>query len=174
VATEGYAWLSSHGLTNAEQLHELASDLQHEFQSTFTKVWHDWLDAGLGECYLSRADARDLLIQRLLEEESLDAWVIMPNHLHALLAPKGRTLGKVLQAWKGGSAFAINQLLNRQGSLWQKEAYDHIVRSDAQWQHYRHYITENAIKAKLLPEKYAVGVGGQVFDSAQQMKAWLQ
>ena len=113
-------------------------------------------------------------MQRMLEEAVLDAWVVMPNHWHALLAPEGRKLGDVLQAWKGGSAFAINRLLNRDGVLWQKEAYDHIVRSETQWQHYRRYIAENPLKAKLTPTEHAVGVGSHVFDSAEQMKEWLR
>lgn len=163
------AWLAAHGLQSHTDLHRLAEDLQHEFHSTFTKEWQDWLDSGYGECQLRRPDVRDLLMRRLLTEPSLDAWVIMPNHLHALVAPQDKPLGGVLQSWKGGSAFEINHLLGRSGPLWQKEPYDHIVRSESQLQHYRRYIAENPIKAHLREDEYAVGLGSRIFKVASAL-----
>ncbi len=89
----------------------------------------------------------------------LDAWVIMPNHFHALVEPMERiTLGQVMKAWKGASARQINQSCNRPGSLWQAEAFDHIVRSEAQWQHFRRYIADNPDKAGL-HDGYVMGFG---------------
>jgi REP element-mobilizing transposase RayT len=98
----------------------------------------------------------------------------MPNHLHALFAPEHQTLGDVLQSWKGGSAFEINRLLGRSGPLWQKEPYDHIVRSEAQFHHYLRYIAENPIKAGLQPHEYAVGLGKQQFNVASALAEVLQ
>ena len=38
------------------------------------------------------------------KEYHLDAWVVMPNHFHALVTPKaGNTLGGIVQRWKSGS-----------------------------------------------------------------------
>jgi putative transposase len=167
------AWLAAHGLKKPSDIHQLPEDQQHEFHATFTKDWHQWLDAGYGECLLRRSDVRDILIGRLCAEPSLDAWVIMPNHLHALLAPD-KALGDVLQSWKGGSAFEINRLLGRSWPLWQKEPYDHIVRSEAQFQHYRRYIAENPIKAGLPPNEHAVGIGQQRFKVASALAEVLQ
>ena len=91
----------------------------------------------------------------------LDAWCIMPNHLHALIAPLGKvTLGEIVRHWKGGSAFEINRLLGRRGSLWMPEFFDHIVRSEAQLEHYRRYIADNPKKAGLT-RGYVCGVGWQ-------------
>ena len=168
------AWLGAHGLQKPSDIHQLTVDQQHEFHATFTKEWHQWLDAGYGECLLRRSDVRDILMGRLCAEQSLDAWVIMPNHLHALVTPEGQTLGDVLQSWKGGSAFEINRLLGRSGPLWQKEPYDHIVRSEAQFQHYRRYISENPIKAGLEPHEYAAGFGKQQFKVASALAEVLQ
>lgn len=162
-------WLAAPGLQKPCELQTLSEDQQHEFYATFTKEWHQCLDAGYGECLLRRRDVRDILIHRLLPEPSLDAWVIMPNHLHALVAPESKALGNVLQSWKGGSAFEINRLLGRSGPLWQKEPYDHIVRSEAQFHHYRRYIAENPIKAGLQSDEYAVGLGKQCFKVASAL-----
>jgi REP element-mobilizing transposase RayT len=98
----------------------------------------------------------------------------MPNHLHALIAPENQGLGEVLQSWKGGSAFEINRLLGRSGPLWQKEPYDHIVRSEAQFQHYRGYIAESPIKAGVEPHEYAVGLGKQPFKVASALAEIIQ
>ena len=78
-----------------------------------------------------------------------------------------------MQSWKGGSAFEINRLLGRKGAFWQKEPYDHIVRSEAQWQHYRRYISENPGKAFLRADEYAIGFGGEVFSDAAVFLKWL-
>ena len=115
--TKRDAWLAAHGLQKPSDIHQLPEDQQHEFHTTFTKEWHQWLDSGYGECQLRRPEVRDILIKRLHAEPSLDAWVIMPNHLHALVAPENQGLGDVLQNWKGGSAFEINRLLGRSGPL---------------------------------------------------------
>jgi REP element-mobilizing transposase RayT len=82
------------------------------------------------------------------ERYDLLAWVVMPNHVHALLTPQaGHTLDKILHSWKSFTANEINKLLQRDGSLWQHEGYDHIVRSpDALWTIAR-YITDNPRKA---------------------------
>jgi putative transposase len=162
-------WLSAHGLQKPGDIHTLPEDLQHEFHAMFTKEWHVWLDAGYGECLLRRPAVREILMNRMFSDSSLDAWVVMPNHLHALLAPDGKTLGAVLKSWKGGSAFEINRLVGRSGTLWQKESFDHIVRSEAQFYHYRRYIAENPVKAGLQASEYAVGLGRQVFNVASAL-----
>ena len=83
----------------------------------------------------------------------------MPNHIHALIEPdKETTLGEILKSWKGGSAREINVLLGRQGTLWQREPFDHIVRSGEQLEHLRRYIAQNPIKAGL-HSGYTLGIG---------------
>jgi hypothetical protein len=159
--TKRDAWLAAHGLQKPSDIHQLPEDQQHEFHATFTKDWHQRLDSGYGECLLPRPEVRDILIKRLLAESALDA-------------SENQGLGDVLQNWKGGSAFEINRLLGRSGPLWQKEPYDHIVRSEAQFQHYRRYIAENPIKAGLEPHEYAVGLGRQPFKVASALAEVLQ
>ncbi|MBE7498673.1 MAG: transposase [Verrucomicrobiaceae bacterium] len=170
-------WLQSHGIADITQLDSLSETERHEFHTVFTAKWHDWLDQGRGECHLRLTHLRELLIQRLFATQEpsceLDAWVIMPNHLHALVTPTGKTLGEVVRVWKGGSASDINKALNRTGTLWQAEPYDHIVRSEAQTQHYRRYIAENPIKAGLKEGEYACGLGKVVWASAQAFKAHI-
>ncbi len=78
----------------------------------------------------------------------LDEWAIMPNHVHVLMAPKeGFTPEEILHAWKSFTAHAINRHLSRQGQLWQRESFDHLVRSPAYLERFRQYIRNNPAKA---------------------------
>ena len=145
------AWLATHGAVSPESL---PTELRREYDREFTSAFHALLDAGHGECLLARRDCADILVARLKAGHGtayqLDAWVVMPNHFHALVAPLGDLLlGEILKSWKGGSAREINVLLGRQGSLWQKEPFDHMVRSGAQLEYFRRYIAENPAKAGL-------------------------
>jgi REP element-mobilizing transposase RayT len=157
------AWLAAHGVSTPDAL---ADEPRHEYHREFTAAYHTLLDAGHGECVLARAECAEIVIARLLAGHTrayqLDAWVIMPNHLHALIEPaKGSLLGDIVKSWKGGSAREINRLLGRGGTLWQKEPFDRIVRSEAQGEHFRRYIAENPAKAGLRGG-FVVGRGGEV------------
>src|SRR4029077_7380429 len=80
----------------------------------------------------------------------LDAFVIMPNHVHVLVQlAKDQVFADVLHSWKSFSAQAINQLLGRTGQLWQEESYDRIVRDWSELVRYRDYIVGNPKKAGL-------------------------
>jgi len=164
------AWLRANGLESAAGLHTLPEERRHEFHQRFTAQWHDWLDAGYGACWLRRPELRRAVVEALERfngiRYNLDAWVVMPNHFHALVTPQtGWTLGQTLQGWKGASAREINLRLQRSGSLWQSEPYDHIVRSEAQLDHYRKYIAQNPAKAKLQTGEYALGAGHEYGDN---------
>jgi len=157
------AWLAAHGVSTPEVLVDKS---RREYHREFTAVYHTLLDAGHGECVLACPECAEIVIARLLGGHTrayqLDAWVIMPNHLHALVEPaKGSLLGDIVKSWKGGSAREINRLLGRSGALWQKEPFDHIVRSEAQGEHFRRYIAENPAKAGLR-SGFVVGRGSEV------------
>ena len=154
-------WLRTRGLRTVEELDKLPSKERNDFHRYFTAQWHQWLDAGYGACVLRAAEIREIVSDALLKNDgesyALNAWVVMPNHFHALVTPLAACeLGTILQGWKGASARAINLRLCRTGALWQSEIFDHIVRSEEQMEHYRRYIAENPIKARLQDGEYAL------------------
>jgi REP element-mobilizing transposase RayT len=62
------------------------------------------------------------------ERSILHAWVVMPNHVHALFSQVGETpLASLLHSWKGFSARQINQHTGNNGSIWQKSYFDRMV-----------------------------------------------
>ena len=159
-------WLSQRGFAPDSAPNELPDDERHGFHREFTARFHELLDAGHGECILAQPDIASILSELLTAGHGrlyqLDGWVIMPNHFHALVEPmEKQTLGSILQGWKGASARRINQILGRAGSLWQAETFDHIVRSEAQFEHFRRYIAGNPAKAGLR-QGFVLGRGKEI------------
>jgi len=59
---------------------------------------------------------------------TLHAFVVMPNHVHLLVAP-AVALSKLTKSLKGITAKRANAMLGLTGSpFWQEESYDHLVR----------------------------------------------
>jgi putative transposase len=81
--------------------------------------------------------------------------VVMPNHAHFLCAflDEGNFL-KQCTEWKRYTGRQINQLIRRSGEFWQVDQFDHLIRSPGQFEHYRRYIANNPVKARLSPGSY--------------------
>jgi REP element-mobilizing transposase RayT len=113
----------------------------------------DYLDRGLGECFL-----RDPRVAALMENSmryhhgaryELLAWVVMPNHVHALIEVGDTPLSKTIQNWKSIAAVKANKLLVRTGDFWQLDYWDTFMRDEAQQIKAVRYIENNPVKAKL-------------------------
>ena len=77
-------------------------------------------------------------------------YVIMPNHIHCLVAFLDNDIAKTQPgSWMRFSAKKINQLLGSNGALWFPEPFDHLVRSENQLEYLRSYIGDNPKKAGL-------------------------
>jgi REP element-mobilizing transposase RayT len=85
------------------------------------------------------------------ERFDLLAWVVMPNHVHAVLRPFPEwTLSEILQSWKGFSSRRANLYLKRTGQpFWQAESYDHLIRDDEDRWNCSNYTTMNPVNAGL-------------------------
>ena len=84
------------------------------------------------------------------------AYVVMPNHVHALLKTKTNAesnirMEDVLKRLKGYTAREANKLLRRTGeSFWQTESFDHWPRDEAEFYRIVDYIENNPVKAGLV------------------------
>lgn len=79
----------------------------------------------------------------------LQAWVVMPNHVHVLLLPH-TALREITQWIKGRTAHEANRLLGRTGQpFWQHESYDHWVRNENEFNRIVRYIEANPVSAGL-------------------------
>ena len=89
---------------------------------------------------------------------SLDAFVVMPNHVHGIILLTDDLVGaalkpiptrlhalpEIVRAFKSFSARAINERQGSRGaSVWQRNYYEHIVRDEKDLSRIRQYIANN-------------------------------
>jgi putative transposase len=121
-----------------------------------------WMDRYLDTTSEGPQWLKETAIAKIVEETlhhrdcELHAYVIMPNHVHVLLAPK-IPLPKLMQYIKGASAREANKILGVSGKpFWQHESYDHLVRTPEEFTKIQQYIENNPVKAGFAttPESY--------------------
>ena len=111
--------------------------------------------AALGPRWLSDPRVAEAVVQALhfgaqqLGLYELNAYVVMPNHVHVLLSPRA-LLSRITKVLKGFTARRANHILGRTGlPFWQYESYDHWVRNDREHQGIVAYIERNPVAAGL-------------------------
>ena len=118
-----------------------------------------WLDAGSGSCVLRHSEARRIVADSLAYFEAEryvhHAWVIMPNHVHTLtsLHPEWE-MDKVLQSWKGYSALEINRQRGIQGTFWQEDYFNRLIRDRDHFVNVLRYIRRNPSTAHLKDDEF--------------------
>jgi len=152
-------WLRAHEINPDQpdwrkQLAGLPSASREEFQRTFSDRWHEELDAYHGACVLRQPELAKIVATSLHHFDSdryvLTDFVIMPNHVHLLAAfPDEAAMLAQCESWKHYTAVQINRALDRKGRFWEQDGFDHLVRSDEWFEHYRRYIAENSNRARL-------------------------
>ena len=99
------------------------------------------LDASTcGPTWLKDARIAAVVAEALLYRDGkvyeLDCFTIMSNHVHAVFGPlKDESgtcyaLSRIMQSLKRHTASLANDLLGREGSFWQGESYDRVVRHE--------------------------------------------
>jgi REP element-mobilizing transposase RayT len=138
----------------AERLGEWATILAIEDKLERQRQLERYLDVGYGACHL-----RDRRVAQVVQENlwhcdgvqyRLLAWVIMPNHIHALIEVWEAPLGKILQGWKSYTAKEANKILSRDGTFWQDDYFDRYIRDEEHYRRAVRYIESNPVKAGLV------------------------
>jgi putative transposase len=91
-------------------------------------------------------------------ELTLDAFVVMPNHVHGVVIIKEsnvgatggspirlrpRSLGSFLSGFKSATTKRINDLRRTSVHVWQRNYYEHVIRDENSLQRIREYIVNN-------------------------------
>ncbi|MBM4462743.1 MAG: transposase [Chloroflexi bacterium] len=97
----------------------------------------------------------------LRENAKLEACVVMPNHLHGIIAITNRrgvspyaptgtlrspshTLGAIVRGFKSASTKLINETRHTPGTpVWQRNYYEHVIRDEDDLQRIQQYILDN-------------------------------
>ena len=109
---------------------------------------------GHGSCVLRRRDCAEIVAIALRyfdgKRVAIISSVVMPNHVHAVFVQTDDwPLEKLLRSWKSFSSRKINSLLEREGSLWQRDYFDRLVRDEKHFVNCVRYIRRNPEKARL-------------------------
>ena len=139
--TERVEWLRTHPEPHSD------AD-RRDYYERFPERLQHWLDEGYGACALARPELKKIVEDALRhfddDRYELGEFVVMPNHVHALVTPLNEhELSAILHSWKSYTATAINKRLGQAGAFWQKESFDHIVRSPASLEKFAQYIRDN-------------------------------
>ena len=129
-----------------------------------------------GTCYfftVNLADRRsDLLIREIAALRSavaqtrrrhafaIDAWVVLPDHLHAMWTlPEGDSdfstrwaSIKRLFSWQqpGGEARSWSRVAKRERGIWQRRFWEHMIRDESDFRAHVDYIHFNPVKHGLV------------------------
>ena len=113
---------------------------------------------------------------RIRSEIELDAWVVMPNHIHGIViiadesrrgdrpvargGPRPKSLGAMMAGFKSAVTKRINAMRGTPGALvWQRNYYEHIIRNESTLYWIRQYIADNPAGWSEDPENPAVWDG---------------
>ena len=77
---------------------------------------------------------------------SLIDYVIMPNHIHFILAIEENKIVNISRIVKGYKEAVTKDVGFK---IWQKSFYDHVIRNEADYLRIRQYIDENILKWNL-------------------------
>ncbi|MHC1765373.1 MAG: transposase [Verrucomicrobiia bacterium] len=125
------------------------------------KKLEEYLDAGMGECWLrdSRIAGVAEGALRFFDKEryQLLAWVIMPNHVHVLVEVWNVPLSSLARSWKRFIAREANKILGRTGAFWEREYWDTWMRDDKHTLTAVKYVESNPVKAYLVRDPRAWG-----------------
>ncbi len=123
----------------------VTTNLEHRYENLFRKHEHAEL---VRACLFDFCDEM---------KYSVYAWVIMPDHLHAVIRLRGdKTLSQVMNRVKGVASRKINLLRGHGGNLWQESFHDEAIRNERQMNATIDYIHYNPIRPGLVenPEDY--------------------
>jgi putative transposase len=111
-------------------------------------------------------EARKIVLEACcyLNDSKYRLWaaVVMPDHVHLLFTPKQKyqgaffSLSEILHSLKSFTGNRINKELNRQGTLWQEDYFNRIVRDEDEFLEKWNYIRNNPVKKELCgcPEEW--------------------
>ncbi len=140
-------WLSLHPEPWTE-------DVESQYHRRFSGAIERFLDNGHGQCLLRRPDCGQIVADALRYFDGtrvlMISFVVMPNHVHALFVQNPVwLLEKLLRSWKRFAGKGINALVDRSGTLWQKDYFDRLIRDEKHFANCVRYIRHNPRRARL-------------------------
>lgn len=76
----------------------------------------------------------------------------MPDHVHffAAAAAEAKSLSTFMRDWKRWTSGQVSHSLAVEGTIWQREFFDHVLRTQKSYEEKWHYVRENPVRAGLV------------------------
>jgi 5-methyltetrahydrofolate--homocysteine methyltransferase len=132
----------------------LANQCDDRLRELYQEHIETALDKGTGECWMKNPEIAAIVCEAIKhfagDRYELGAWCVMPNHVHMIVRPLAdHALPDILHSIKRHSALLANKALGRDGTFWQKESYDHLIRDEEDFWNQTEYIERNPAAAHL-------------------------
>ena len=83
---------------------------------------------------------------------ALEACVVMPDHVHAIMYLGNIPLTKLMRSFKGYTGSRISQLVGSGGPIWQPAYHDHALRREESLRDAVAYCLNNPVRAGLVED----------------------
>jgi putative transposase len=115
------------------------------------------LDTSQRGCVFSDPICADIMQSALRffdgDRYDLQAWCVMPNHVHVVLVTDPQVLlGRIVKSWKHSVAWRINKLQGTERPIFAKDYFDRFVRNLRQAKSTIGYVEANPVKAELVED----------------------
>jgi len=123
----------------------------------YFRKFDNFLDfAKSGPMFLSDERIANMVMESLHfmdgENYELVCYTIMSNHVHMVVVNTTKYLYKIMHSLKRYTGYEANRMLNREGSFWQREYSDHLIRDEDDLIYHMNYTLNNPVKANLVKQ----------------------
>lgn len=103
-------------------------------------------------------DRADTLIECLRHAQEIDkfhlvAYVVLPDHFHAIMEPRSSDLSLIMQRIKLSFSRKL-RYNNPIGPIWQKRFWDHAIRDERDFENHFHYVHFNPLHHSLVASPF--------------------
>ena len=149
----------------------------HKHLSRLEHVWLEWPVYFVTTCTFQRRqiltspDVAKILVNEWTDSRIRHGWaigryVIMRDHVHffCFAEQDAVSLERFVQRWKEWTSKRITRELGIQQPIWQKEFFDHVLRSEESHAEKWEYVRDNPVRAALATKWSDWPFIGEIFD----------
>jgi REP element-mobilizing transposase RayT len=139
--------------------------MEHSHLTRLDRIWIDNPIFFITTCTkerrnnLANSEIAKILIEEWKKSRDYHDWhighyVIMPDHVHFFCAPgnDAKDLSIIMKFWKEWTSKKIKKECGRDGCIWQKEFFDHLLRNEESYVQKWDYVLKNPVRAGLVNE----------------------